>query len=250
MESLAPRPTPRRRRQRPPPPHIPRRHMPPRRPPAPLHYLRNHGAVPKADWSTWTVEVAESPTRDTPRRQRRWRPAPHTYSRRRRRPHRRTPSRLLHLHRLLLPRAPLFLCSRAPGAEEQEGARPWYPMSFAQLISASSGDAPRAALYPAKEHRRLAEPVSGRGVYARAGNVWIVSGPIMLTATLHAAVALLRLRRRWDWFVNLSASDYPLITQDDLREAFAGLPRDLNFIQHLVVSPRGRRSPRSCPTVA
>ncbi|WVZ95375.1 hypothetical protein U9M48_041147 [Paspalum notatum var. saurae] len=30
----------------------------PRRPPAPLHYLRNHGAVPKADWSTWTVEVA------------------------------------------------------------------------------------------------------------------------------------------------------------------------------------------------
>ncbi|RLN08354.1 hypothetical protein C2845_PM11G24430 [Panicum miliaceum] len=25
--------------------------------PAPLHYVRNHGAVPKADWSTWTVEV-------------------------------------------------------------------------------------------------------------------------------------------------------------------------------------------------
>ncbi|TVU29502.1 hypothetical protein EJB05_21069, partial [Eragrostis curvula] len=26
--------------------------------PAPLHYVRNHGAVPKADWATWTVEVA------------------------------------------------------------------------------------------------------------------------------------------------------------------------------------------------
>uniref|UniRef100_A0A804PN41 Nitrate reductase [NAD(P)H] n=1 Tax=Zea mays TaxID=4577 RepID=A0A804PN41_MAIZE len=26
--------------------------------PAPLHYVRNHGAVPRADWSTWTVEVA------------------------------------------------------------------------------------------------------------------------------------------------------------------------------------------------
>ncbi|XP_051192559.1 nitrate reductase [NAD(P)H] [Lolium perenne] len=25
--------------------------------PAPLHYVRNHGAVPKADWSTWTIEV-------------------------------------------------------------------------------------------------------------------------------------------------------------------------------------------------
>jgi nitrate reductase (NAD(P)H) len=25
--------------------------------PAPLHYVRNHGAVPRGDWSTWTVEV-------------------------------------------------------------------------------------------------------------------------------------------------------------------------------------------------
>ena len=26
--------------------------------PAPLHYVRNHGAVPRADWAMWTVEVA------------------------------------------------------------------------------------------------------------------------------------------------------------------------------------------------
>nr|CAD1826207.1 unnamed protein product [Ananas comosus var. bracteatus] len=26
--------------------------------PAPLHYVRNHGPVPRADWSAWTVEVA------------------------------------------------------------------------------------------------------------------------------------------------------------------------------------------------
>ncbi|KAJ0987171.1 hypothetical protein J5N97_005527 [Dioscorea zingiberensis] len=26
--------------------------------PVPLHYVRNHGAVPKGDWSTWTVEVS------------------------------------------------------------------------------------------------------------------------------------------------------------------------------------------------
>ncbi|VAI41388.1 unnamed protein product [Triticum turgidum subsp. durum] len=25
--------------------------------PAPLHYVRNHGAVPRGDWATWTVEV-------------------------------------------------------------------------------------------------------------------------------------------------------------------------------------------------
>ncbi|CAO2173097.1 unnamed protein product [Urochloa humidicola] len=26
--------------------------------PAPLHYVRNHGAVPRGDWSTWSVEVS------------------------------------------------------------------------------------------------------------------------------------------------------------------------------------------------
>lgn len=25
--------------------------------PVPLHYVRNHGPVPKADWSEWTIEV-------------------------------------------------------------------------------------------------------------------------------------------------------------------------------------------------
>ncbi|XP_072146780.1 beta-glucuronosyltransferase GlcAT14A isoform X2 [Setaria viridis] len=151
-----------------------------------------------------------------------------------------------------------FLSSLA-ASDGAAGEAPRYPVSFAYLISASSGDAGRAArllaaLYhpansyllhldreaPAEEHRRLAELVSGRGVYATAGNVWIVGrpnlvtyrGPTMLTTTLHAVALLLRLRRRWDWFVNLSASDYPLVTQDDMMEAFAGLPRDLNFIQH------------------
>jgi hypothetical protein len=137
------------------------------------------------------------------------------------------------------PKAWPFLSS--PSAGDGNGEPPRYPVSFAYLISASSGDAGRAArllaaLYhpantyllhldreaPAEEHRRLAELVSGRGVYAAAGNVWIVGrpnlvtyrGPTMLTTTLHAVALLLRLHRRWDWFVNLSASDYPLVTQD------------------------------------
>ena len=137
-------------------------------------------------------------------------------------------------------RGPSFLLP-SPAAAAAEQQDPRYPVSFAYLISASSGDAARAArllaaLYhlantyllhldreaPAGEHRRLAELVSARAVYARAGNVWVVGrpnlvtyrGPTMLTTTLHAVALLLRLRRRWDWFVNLSASDYPLVTQD------------------------------------
>ncbi|KAL2531287.1 Core-2/I-branching beta-1 [Abeliophyllum distichum] len=36
----------------------------------------------------------------------------------------------------------------------------------------------------------------------------------------------------WDWFINLSASNYPLITRDDLLHTFSHFPRDLNFIDH------------------
>ncbi|MCE3217128.1 hypothetical protein HAX54_010506 [Datura stramonium] len=34
------------------------------------------------------------------------------------------------------------------------------------------------------------------------------------------------------WFVNLSASDYPLITQDDLSHVLSSVSRDINFIDH------------------
>ncbi|KAF2282372.1 hypothetical protein GH714_043834 [Hevea brasiliensis] len=36
----------------------------------------------------------------------------------------------------------------------------------------------------------------------------------MVSNTLHAAAILLRDGGDWDWFINLSASDYPLLTQD------------------------------------
>ena len=39
-------------------------------------------------------------------------------------------------------------------------------------------------------------------------------GPTMVANTLHAAAILLREGGDWDWFINLSASDYPLVTQD------------------------------------
>lgn len=73
------------------------------------------------------------------------------------------------------------------------------------------------------DHRQIAEFVSRNPVFRRVGNVWIVGkpslvtyrGPTMLATTLHAMSILLR-TCKWDWFINLSASDYPLLTQDGM----------------------------------
>ncbi|XP_030516464.1 beta-glucuronosyltransferase GlcAT14A [Rhodamnia argentea] len=133
-----------------------------------------------------------------------------------------------------------------------------YPVTFAYLISASQGDVPKLkrllkALYhpgnyylvhmesgaPASERQEVAKFVSRDPVFGVVGNVWVVGkpnlvtyrGPTMLGTTLHAMAMLLR-TCRWDWFINLSASDYPLVTQDDLMQAFSEVPKDVNFIQH------------------
>ncbi|CAO2820478.1 unnamed protein product [Amaranthus hypochondriacus] len=133
-----------------------------------------------------------------------------------------------------------------------------YPVRFAYLISASAGDVPKLkrtllAVYhpgnyylihldygaPKSQHMEIAEFVSKMEVFREVGNVWIVGkpnivtyrGPTMLAATLHAMAVLLK-TCDWDWFINLSASDYPLITQDDLIHAFSDVPKHLNFIQH------------------
>jgi hypothetical protein len=41
-------------------------------------------------------------------------------------------------------------------------------------------------------------------------------GPTMIATTLHGAAILLKRSKEWDWFINLSASDYPLVTQDGM----------------------------------
>ncbi|KAL0285505.1 UNVERIFIED_CONTAM: Beta-glucuronosyltransferase GlcAT14A [Sesamum angustifolium] len=63
-------------------------------------------------------------------------------------------------------------------------------------------------------------------------NLVTYRGPTMVANSLHAAAILLKEGGHWDWFINLSASDYPLVTQDDLLHTFSILPRDLNFIEH------------------
>lgn len=57
-------------------------------------------------------------------------------------------------------------------------------------------------------------------------------GSSPLSATLHGASVLLRIAKKWDWFVSLSVDDYPLVTQDDLLHILSYLPKDLNFVNH------------------
>ncbi|KAJ0778703.1 putative glycosyl transferase, family 14, beta-glucuronosyltransferase GlcAT14A/B/C [Helianthus annuus] len=57
-------------------------------------------------------------------------------------------------------------------------------------------------------------------------------GSSSVSSTLHGAAILLKLCSDWDWFINLSAADYPLVTQDDLLHILSYLPKDLNFVNH------------------
>ncbi|KAK1414312.1 hypothetical protein QVD17_30056 [Tagetes erecta] len=137
-------------------------------------------------------------------------------------------------------------------------SRPTVPR-FAYLVSGSKGDLNKLwrtvkALYhpwnyyvlhldlesPIEERMELASRVENDPVFVSVGNVYVVpkanmvtyTGPTMVANTLHACAILLKRFKDWDWFINLSASDYPLVTQDDLLFTFRDLKRDLNFIEH------------------
>jgi hypothetical protein len=121
------------------------------------------------------------------------------------------------------------------------------PPRLAYLISGSNGDGKMLkrtleALYhprnsyvvhldlesSAEERADLRNYVRDHLVYARFGNVRMITkanlvtyrGPTMVANTLHAAAILLREGGDWDWFINLSASDYPLVTQDGASSFF------------------------------
>ncbi|XP_061337094.1 beta-glucuronosyltransferase GlcAT14A-like isoform X2 [Gastrolobium bilobum] len=137
-------------------------------------------------------------------------------------------------------------------------ARPAIPR-FAYLISGSKGDLEKLwrtlfALYhplnlyvvhldlesPLEERLELASRIEGHAVFNKVGNVFVITkanmvtyrGPTMVANTLHACAILLKKSKDWDWFINLSASDYPLVTQDDLLYTFSDLDKSLNFIEH------------------
>lgn len=115
------------------------------------------------------------------------------------------------------------------------------PPRFAYLISGSVGDGNALkrtllALYhphnsyivhldlesPPEERADLQNFVKDHPIFQKFGNVKVITkanlityrGPTMVANTLHAAAILLREGGEWDWFINLSASDYPLVTQD------------------------------------
>ncbi|XP_048134227.1 beta-glucuronosyltransferase GlcAT14B-like isoform X2 [Rhodamnia argentea] len=130
---------------------------------------------------------------------------------------------------------------------------------LAYLISGSMGDGEslkrtlRALYHPrnqyvvhldleasVEERLDLARFVRSEPLFAKLGNVRMsvranlvtYRGPTMVSNTLHAAAILLREAGEWDWFINLSASDYPLVTQDDLLSTLLTMPRNYNFIEH------------------
>jgi hypothetical protein len=75
---------------------------------------------------------------------------------------------------------------------------------------------------PPRERIDLAMYVKGDPMFSQVGNVRVIAkgnlvtykGPTMVACTLHAVAILLKEGLQWDWFINLSASDYPLMTQD------------------------------------
>nr|XP_016512701.1 PREDICTED: beta-glucuronosyltransferase GlcAT14A-like [Nicotiana tabacum] len=130
---------------------------------------------------------------------------------------------------------------------------------FAYLISGSKGDLEklwrslRALYHPwnyyvvhldleshVQERLELALRVEKDPIFSHVGNVHMITkanmvtyrGPTMVANTLHACAILLEKHKDWDWFINLSASDYPLVTQDDLLYTFSDLKGELNFIEH------------------
>lgn len=90
------------------------------------------------------------------------------------------------------------------------------------------------------ERLELAKYAKSEAVIKEFKNVMVVGkanlvtykGPTMIASTLHAISIFLKQAKDWDWFINLSASDYPLMSQDDLLHIFSYLPRDLNFLEH------------------
>ncbi|CAK9144758.1 unnamed protein product [Ilex paraguariensis] len=136
---------------------------------------------------------------------------------------------------------------------------PGYPPAFAYLITGGNGHKDRMfrlllSIYHPRnryllhigadgsddERRKLMALIRSVPVITAFGNVDVVGRPDPVTymgstniaAVLRAAAILLKVDSGWDWFITLSALDYPLVTQDDLSQVFSSVRRDLSFIDH------------------
>uniref|UniRef100_A0A9I9D5S2 Beta-glucuronosyltransferase GlcAT14B-like n=1 Tax=Cucumis melo TaxID=3656 RepID=A0A9I9D5S2_CUCME len=143
--------------------------------------------------------------------------------------------------------------------KETSGVVKMEPPRLAYLISGTKGDIRRMmrtlqAVYhprnqyvlhmdleaPPRERLELTNLVKADSTFNEVENVRVMAqsnlvtykGPTMIACTLQAISVLLRESLDWDWFINLSASDYPLMTQDDLFHVFSNITRNFNFIEH------------------
>ncbi|XP_065852004.1 beta-glucuronosyltransferase GlcAT14A-like isoform X3 [Euphorbia lathyris] len=143
-----------------------------------------------------------------------------------------------------------------------------YPPIIAYWICGTKGDSKRMirllkAIYHPRNHyllqldgdssvherKSLLGSVKSESLFASFGNVDVVGksygvnreGSSGLAAILHAAAVLLKLDKNWDWFINLSPLDYPILTQDDLLHALSFLPRDVNFLHYFSKSDWEKR---------
>ncbi|KAF9606722.1 hypothetical protein IFM89_028098 [Coptis chinensis] len=133
------------------------------------------------------------------------------------------------------------------------------PPSIAYFISGSNNDTHRIlrllySIYhprnvyllhleltaPQSQREDLALAIQSVPVFQTMKNVQVIgkadfayhNGPSSVSSTLHGASILLLVSSSWDWFINLSASDYPLVTQDDLLHILSYLPKEFNFMNH------------------
>ncbi|CAJ1977424.1 unnamed protein product [Sphenostylis stenocarpa] len=164
---------------------------------------------------------------------------------------------LLTLMVLLMSSFSAFSSPKAFPSLVQHGSH--YPPAFAYFISGGHKDKDQilrlllAVYHPRnryllhlgrdardEERQALIAAVRTVPVIRAFGNVDVVGkadyvtylGSSNVAIALRAAAILLKLDSGWNWFIHLSARDYPLITQDDLSHVFSSVRRDLNFIDH------------------
>lgn len=134
---------------------------------------------------------------------------------------------------------PLFSSS----SDQTHNPLPPNPPAIAYLISGSTNDSGRIlrllfSIYHPKntyllhldrsatqtDRDSLALTVQSVPIFRAANNVNVIGKPdfsypkgsSLLSSTLRGASILLRVSESWDWFINLSAADYPLVTQDGI----------------------------------
>ncbi|RZC46425.1 hypothetical protein C5167_039377 [Papaver somniferum] len=136
-----------------------------------------------------------------------------------------------------------FVESDFKNSYEKSGDSKMEAPRIAYLISGTKGDSQRMrrtlqAVYhprnqyilhldleaPPRERIDLTMSIKADPTFRELENVRVMAqsnlvtyrGPTMIASTLQAVAVLLKEGAQWDWFINLSASDYPLVTQDEV----------------------------------